>query len=37
MALCFYFHVSIASANGPVAALNEHNVPHGVKFELQDR
>jgi hypothetical protein len=31
MALCCYFYVLIASANSPAAALNEHNVPHGVK------
>jgi hypothetical protein len=31
MVLCCYFCVLIASANGPTAALNEHNVRHGVQ------
>jgi len=31
MALCCYFNVLIASANGPAAALNELNVPNGVQ------
>jgi len=31
MVLYCYFCVLIASANGPAAALSEHNVPHGVQ------